>query len=96
MKFAWIALAAVLAAAAAAASNAPAEPTVAAADCERTSTGLVPLTDLGRRRYRGYRGGLYPGLRNRPAPAYLRQGRAAARRVKPIEPAALDRFLAPV
>jgi len=65
--------------------DAPAEPTRVLADCERTSTGLVPLTDMGRRRYRGYRGGLYPNGRNRPSPAYLRQGLAAARQVKPVD-----------
>ena len=65
--------------------DAPAEPTRSRADCERTSTGLVPLTDMGRRRYRGHRGGLYPFGRNRPSPAYQRLGLAAARRVRPIE-----------
>jgi hypothetical protein len=80
-----IALAAVLAIAAAAVSEAPAGPSIARADCERTTTGLVPLTDLGRRRYRGYRGGLYPNVRNRPSPAYQRVGNAAARRVRAID-----------
>ena len=65
--------------------DAPAEPTRSRADCERTTTGLVPLTDMGRRRYRGQRGGLYPFGRNRPSPAYQRQGLAAARRVRPVD-----------
>jgi hypothetical protein len=65
--------------------DAPAEPTRVLADCERTSTGLVPLTDMGRRRYRGYRGGLYPNGRNRPSPSYQRQGLAAARRVRAVD-----------
>jgi hypothetical protein len=56
-----------------------------AADCSIKSTGLVPLTDLsGKRTYRGHRGGLYPGGLNRPSRAYLQQGLAAARRVRPI------------
>ena len=55
------------------------------AECSLSSTGLVPLTDMGRRRYRGRRGGLYPAGRNRPAPAYLRKGLAASRRVHPID-----------
>ena len=65
--------------------DAPAEPTRSRADCERTTTGLVPLTDMGRRRYRGQRGGLYPFGRNRPSPAYQRLGLAAARRVRPVD-----------
>ena len=35
-----------------------------AARCDRTSTALVPLDDLGRGTYFGSRGGLYPGGRN--------------------------------
>ena len=65
--------------------DAPAEPTRSRADCGRTTTGLVPLTDMGRRRYRGQRGGLYPFGRNRPSPAYQRLGLTAARRVRPID-----------
>lgn len=68
-----------------AAVDLPAKTARALPDCARTSTGLVPLTDLGRRNYRGYRGGLYPSVRNRPSPSYLRQGLAAAKRVKPID-----------
>ena len=65
--------------------DAPAEPSRSLADCARTTTGLVPLTDMGGRRYRGHRGGLYPNGRNRPSPAYQRQGLAAARRVRPVD-----------
>ena len=65
--------------------DAPAEPTRSRADCARTTTGLVPLTDMGGRRYRGQRGGLYPFGRNRPSPAYQRLGLAAARRVRPVD-----------
>jgi hypothetical protein len=54
------------------------------ADCSLTSTGLVPLTDMGKRRYRGHRGGLYPGGVNRPPLKYLRKGLTAAKRVRPI------------
>ncbi len=36
-----------------------------AADCSRTSTGLVPLSDLGAGTYLGAQGGLYPGGSNR-------------------------------
>ena len=66
------------------ASVAPAGQAQSKAECSLTSTGLVPLTDMGRRRYRGFRGGLYPAGRNRPSPAYLRKGLASARRVHSI------------
>jgi hypothetical protein len=55
-----------------------------AAECSQTSTGLVPLTDAGKRRYRGHRGGLYPGGANQPSRLYLRQGLNAAKRVRPV------------
>jgi hypothetical protein len=66
-------------------SSAPASRSNLQADCSLSSTGLIPLTDMGRRRYRGFRGGLYPAGRNRPTIAYLRRGLAASRRVRPID-----------
>jgi hypothetical protein len=39
---------------------------------------------MGKRRYRGQRGGLYPNGVNRPALKYLRKGLAASKRVRPI------------
>jgi len=66
------------------ASVAPSSQAQSQAECSLTSTGLVPLTDMGRRRYRGFRGGLYPAGRNKPSPGYLRKGLASARRVRPI------------
>jgi hypothetical protein len=66
-------------------SVAPASRARPQADCTLSSTGLVPLTDMGRRKYRGYRGGLYPSARNRPTPAYQRAGLNAARQVKLID-----------
>ena len=78
-------IAAVMAAAVAlSTSSAPASRSQQRADCSLTSTGLLPLTDMGRRHYRGYRGGLYPAGRNRPTATYLRKGLASSRRVKPI------------
>ncbi len=66
-------------------SSAPASRSGLQADCSLSSTGLVPLTDMGRRRYRGFRGGLYPAGRNRPTPAYLRRGLTASRAVRLID-----------
>ncbi|GGY83546.1 hypothetical protein [Streptomyces omiyaensis] len=44
------------------------QPAGAAADCTYTSSGLVPLNDLGTGTYNGLTGGLYPGGSNvRPA-----------------------------
>jgi hypothetical protein len=67
-----------------AAAQAPASEARSSAECSQTSTGLVPLTDLGKRRYKGQRGGLYPNGLNHPGPPYLRQGLAAAKRVRPV------------
>jgi hypothetical protein len=50
-------------------------------ECGQTSTGLVPLTDLGKRRYKGHRGGLYPGGGNEPSQRYLKLGLSFAKRV---------------
>jgi hypothetical protein len=66
-------------------SSAPASRSGQRAECSLTSTGLVPLTDMGKRRYRGFRGGLYPAGRNRPSAVYLRKGLAVARKVRPID-----------
>jgi len=65
-------------------SSAPAQRAQPQADCGVTQTRLVPLTDMGRRHYRGYRGGLYPKGRNRPSKPYLKKGLAAARQVRKV------------
>jgi hypothetical protein len=67
-----------------AAAQAPAVKARSTAECSQTSTGLVPLTDLGKRRYRGQPGGLYPASQNHPSRAYLAKGLAAAKRVHPV------------
>jgi hypothetical protein len=64
--------------------DAPAGGQRGSADCSLTSTGLIPLTDMGTRRYRGYRGGLYPAGRNTPAPKYMRKLQAASKQIRPI------------
>ena len=83
---ALLALMAALAAASATLStrDAPASANRTGADCSLTSTGLIPLTDMGSRRYHGYRGGLYPAGRNTPAPKYLRKGQTASKQIRPI------------
>src|SRR6478752_10504628 len=65
-------------------TQAPAKQTRPDAQCSLTSTGLIPLTDMGNKRYRGYRGGLYPGGVNRPPAKYLKKGMTSARQVRPI------------
>jgi hypothetical protein len=56
------------------------------ANCDRTSVGLTPLTELKAGRYLGYRGGLYPGGSNVPSAAYAKTGAAYLRLVKPRGP----------
>jgi hypothetical protein len=67
-----------------AAAQAPAVRAVSNAECSQTTTGLVPLTELGKRRYRGQAGGLYPANQNHPSRAYLAKGVAAAKRIHPL------------
>src|SRR5438445_12924734 len=53
------------------------------ANCQGTSTGLTPVSDLGHGRYRGFVGGLYPGASNRPSVAYARAALSGSRLVVP-------------
>lgn len=62
---------------------ASARPAAREANCARTSTGNMPLVELGSRKYAGFAGGLYPGSRSSPPAAYLRRGKAAAARIVP-------------
>src|SRR5688572_20183063 len=80
----FLAIATVVASVVVAASVAPASRSSTQADCSLTRTGLIPLTDMGSLRYRGHRGGLYPGGVNRPPQRYLRRGIIASRRIRPI------------
>jgi len=80
-----LAIGTLLACAVVAASIAPTGRSSTKADCSLTRTGLIPLTDMGKRKYRGHRGGLYPSGLNRPPQTYLRKGIEAAKRVRPIE-----------
>jgi hypothetical protein len=56
-----------------------------AADCTRTSTGLVPLNDLGAALYQGVPGGLYPGGGNQRPAAHDAAGRAIALGLVPLD-----------
>jgi hypothetical protein len=51
----------------------------------RESTGLIPLTELGKGSYKGEEGGLYQGGTNTPPPAHLEAGLALARQIVPLD-----------
>src|SRR5262249_8929163 len=54
-------------------------------NCSKTSTGKVPVNDLGPDLYQGFEGGLYPqGLNQRPA-AHEAAGIALAGQVVPLD-----------
>lgn len=56
---------------------------VALANCGNTSTGFVPLIDLGAGTYQGFEGGLYPGGGNIAPEPYFSEGLRAASRIVP-------------
>jgi len=58
-------------------------PAAEAIDCSGTSTGLIPLTDLGSAPYHGFEGGLYPGGSNVRPQAHTDLGLALARLIVP-------------
>ncbi len=51
----------------------------------RESTGLIPLTELGKGMYKGEQGGLYPGGENTPPASHLAAGIRIASTVKPLD-----------
>ncbi|MFB3829251.1 MAG: hypothetical protein ACE15B_20960 [Bryobacteraceae bacterium] len=51
----------------------------------RESVGLIPLPDLGRDRYKGEQGGLYPGGANTPPTAHRKAGMKLAREIVPLD-----------
>jgi len=62
-----------------------AAPTVRASNCAGTSTGMIPVNDLGAGFYKGVQGGLYPGGVNvRPA-AHEAAGVAIANAIVPLD-----------
>lgn len=58
----------------------------AASDCATTSTGLVPLTELGSSFYQGMQGGLYPGGSNTCPTAHFEAGLQIANSIVPLKP----------
>ena len=59
----------------------------AAQNCANTSTGFVPINDLGAGMYLGaFPGGLYPNGRNAPPASHRDAGLAAARAIQPLGP----------
>ena len=55
------------------------------ADCSLTTTGYVPLSDLGPGTYKGSFGGLYPGGTSIRPPAQEAAGLAAAAQIQPLD-----------
>jgi hypothetical protein len=53
----------------------------------RESTGLIPLPELGKGRYKGEEGGLYPGGVNTPPAEHQKAGIAAAKKIVPLDTA---------
>lgn len=60
-------------------------PSIAAANCSGTSTGLIPITDLGAGFYQGAQGGLYPGGGNGRPAAHDAAGIAIANAIGPLD-----------
>lgn len=56
-----------------------------ASNCSGTSTGYVPLMDLGTGTYHGYEGGLYPGGVNNPPAAHFAAGLHEAMQIKKLD-----------
>ena len=60
-------------------------PAVHASNCAGTSTGMIPVNDLGAGFYKGVQGGLYPGGVNVRPPAHEAAGIAIANAIMPLD-----------
>ncbi len=58
-----------------------------ASNCGGTSTGKLPLTDLGTGIYKNFQGGLYPGGSNSRPEGHEQAGQALAESIRPLNPA---------
>ena len=67
------------------ASHAMLPPRAFASNCAGTTTGLIPVTDLGTGFYQGLQGGLYPGGSNLRPPAHESAGIAIANAIVPLD-----------
>ena len=56
-----------------------------ASNCSVTSTGMIPLTDLGTGSYQGFQGGLYAGGSNTRPEAHGRAGLSIANSIVPLD-----------
>ena len=56
-----------------------------AQNCNNTSIGAIPLTELGTGTYQGFPGGLYPSGANTPPPAHQLRALAATSRIQPLD-----------
>lgn len=56
-----------------------------AADCDATSVGFTPLSDLGTGSYQGFQGGLYPGGSNTRPSTHGAAGLALAQAIGPLD-----------
>jgi hypothetical protein len=60
-------------------------PPLAAQNCDRSPTGLIPLTDMGTVKYKGFAGGLYPKGSNLIPASHSKLGLALAKSIQPLD-----------
>jgi hypothetical protein len=60
---------------------------LAQTDCDNTSTGNIPITEIGPGLFMGYQGGLYPGGSNTMPSAHALAGKSIGNSIKPLNEA---------
>jgi hypothetical protein len=68
-----------------AAASPPRTPALPAINCDRDSTGLIPLNDLGPSLYLGAQGGLYPSGSNQRPAGHTASGLSIANSIEPLD-----------